>query len=219
MFPELRARPLGVRHVHRELRAAAGRVRRPELFHDGPGRHLRHPRRHQRRRARGPHVPLPLRVHDERHRARGRRQQRRDPAAQRGPDFGRQQRRAQRRRNLHGAGRARADRGRDRQLLHEHRRQRHAVRKTDRQHRLQVDPRLRELRRRARLFGQHAGLHDAGPPLRRPAPRRLRGQPRRDLRPRQHPGRTRDRQPLGRIERDPPTRTSPRSRSSFRSRA
>ena len=45
------------------------------------------------------------------------------------------------------------------------------------------------------------GCATPGTPFRRPAPRRLRGQPRRDLRPRQHSGRARDRQPLGIIER------------------
>ena len=34
--PQLRARPPGLRHAHRQLRAAAGRLRRPELLHAGP---------------------------------------------------------------------------------------------------------------------------------------------------------------------------------------
>ena len=47
----------------------------PELLHDGPRRALRDPRRQRRRRARGPHVPVPLHEraagHRARHRARG----------------------------------------------------------------------------------------------------------------------------------------------------
>ena len=50
-----------VRDAGRQLHAAAGRLRRPELLRARPGRALRNPHRQQRRRQRGPDVPVPLR--------------------------------------------------------------------------------------------------------------------------------------------------------------
>ena len=50
----------GLRHADRELPAAAGRLRRPQLLPAGPGRALRDPRRQRRRREGGPDLPVPL---------------------------------------------------------------------------------------------------------------------------------------------------------------
>jgi hypothetical protein len=54
------SRPQRLRDADRQLPAAAGRLRRPELLRAGPERAVRDPHRQQRRRARGPHLPVPL---------------------------------------------------------------------------------------------------------------------------------------------------------------
>ena len=54
MFRSYETGRAGLRHAARQLHAAPGCLRRPELLHAGPRRDLRNPRRQQRRRPRGP---------------------------------------------------------------------------------------------------------------------------------------------------------------------
>ena len=63
MFRSYEAGARGLRHADRQLPAAAGRLRRPELLHARPERALRDPHRQQRRRRRGHHLPVPLQEH------------------------------------------------------------------------------------------------------------------------------------------------------------
>ena len=99
----------------RELPAAAGRVRRSELFHARPERRLRHPHRQRWRRARGPDVPLPLQEPDpgpvaqhrqRRQHADGRRARDHDGARCHRPGSARS-RRSERVRDLHGRAHSR----------------------------------------------------------------------------------------------------------------
>ena len=98
---QLRAGPLRVRDADRQLPAAAGRLRRPELLQARPERALRDPHRQQRRRQGRHHLPVPLHQHPARHGAADRRQQRRDSADPVGPGQRRQRPQPQRQRDLY----------------------------------------------------------------------------------------------------------------------
>ncbi len=185
---ELRSRPRRLRHRDRQLPAAAGGVRRPELLQDGSERALRDPPRQQRRRQGRPHLPVPLPEQVQQHLAADRRQERVDPA-----DAGRlgqraQRGHAQRQRNLHRRCHARRPPRRPARLGDQRRRRQQDLRQAGGQHRHQDHPELRRLRRPAHLHRQRARLQHAGQALRRPAQGSLRGQPRHDLRPGQRTG-------------------------------
>ena len=77
---ELRGRARRLRHADRQLPAAAGPVRRPQLLQDGPERAVRDPRRQQRRREGRHQLPVPLPEQAELDRAADRRQERGHPA-------------------------------------------------------------------------------------------------------------------------------------------
>ena len=95
----------GLRDRDRQLPAAAGPLRRPQLLRARPGRALRDPHRQQRRRARGPDLPVPVpqspRQRERGHRARRRRRVGRRAAQERRPGVGRRQFAAQLPRDLH----------------------------------------------------------------------------------------------------------------------
>ena len=137
MFRSYEPRPRRLRHPDRQLSAAAGRLRRPQLLHPGSRGALRDPPRQRRRRQGGPDLPVPLRQRPRRRRqglhARRRRQEDRRPARQHRP-------RHRRRRPSN------AERHRD---LHRRRRARRPPRQGPRRGRQEPDQRRRAARRRS----------------------------------------------------------------------
>ena len=80
MFRSYEAGRDHVRHDRRQLPAAAGSVRRPELLQARSERRLRDPRHQRRRGGREPDLPVQVPDHQRRQRAQRRRQERGDPA-------------------------------------------------------------------------------------------------------------------------------------------
>ena len=125
---QLRAEPPdrpGLRHPGRQLPAAAGRVRRPELLQARPERALRDPHRQQRRRQGRHHLPVPLQQlaegQDAGDRPRRQHQGRGDSADPVRPGDRAQRRQPQRQRDLHGRHRPRRSPHRHARLDHQHR--------------------------------------------------------------------------------------------------
>ena len=190
--PQLRGRPLRLRHADRQLPAAAGCLRRPELLRARSERALRDPHRQQRGREGGPELPVPLPQHPVQRRCRHQPEDRRPLGGHSagpvrpGLAGGRPEPAAGR--DLHRPGGARrpphrhppgADPGRHRQR---------DLCQAGRQHRRQDDSRLSRLRRQACACGRDSGLRDAGTDVCRPAPGSVCGQSRPGLRPGQRAG-------------------------------
>ena len=151
---ELRVRPRRLRDVDRELPAAAGRVRRSELFHARPERRLRHPHRQQWRREGGRDVPLSLPQPDPGHLAQHRRRQQHADGSRAGDHDGARcnrsgsvrSRRSQRVRDLHGRADPRGQpQFRSRVDERRGRRDAHGIRQAGRQRGFEVDSELRRV--------------------------------------------------------------------------
>ena len=103
MFRSYETGPRRLRHHPRELHPVPGSAGRPELLHVQPERAVRDPHRQQRRRRRGPDVPVPLQEHVEGDRADRRRQAVKIPLINSGADQRRQPGCAERARDLHAS--------------------------------------------------------------------------------------------------------------------
>ena len=186
---QLRAGADRLRDLPGQLRAAAGRLRRPQLLHPRPRRGLPHPRRQRRQRRRVDDLRVPGQADLQEHLTAGRRQDGIGAVRQRRADQrrARRRRRPERRGELHAARADRAARQPDGSgLCHRRRDRPHPFRQADRQHRQQVGAELPRLRRQLHPHHPHPRLFLDRPGVRGPASRRLRRQPRRGVRPGQH---------------------------------
>ena len=160
MFSSYEPRPRRLRHADRQLPAAAGPVRRPELLHAGPERAVRDPRRQQRRRQGGPHLPVPLQEHAATATTadRSAAQNVAIPLMQAGPGHRAERRRLNVNETFTRRRRARRPPHRHaRRVTNAHGRQHH-LRQAGRQHRHEDDPDYAAYAGAAHLHRQHPGL-------------------------------------------------------------
>ena len=194
-----RCRPR-LRHADRQLPAAAGRLRRPELLQARPERALRDPRRQQRRRQGRHHLPVPL----QQHAARRRRctiggTDVAIPLTQSGqitaPNAAASNVNETFTVDIVRGDRRTGTRGSVTNATRRQQRLRQAVDNIG----TKTIPNYAAYAAQHIYTRQHPRLHGAGQGLRRPAQGPVRGQPRRDLRPAQRPGRGRLHARRGRV--------------------